>query len=101
MVTRSSPRVTVANTGGRAGREVAQFYVGLPGSRVAPAAAGAGRVSSVNLEPGEQACVEVRLDRADLVLVVPVDDWTLEGGVASRSARPAATSGSARTWRFR
>ena len=37
-------RVTVANSGGRAGREVAQFYVGLPGSRVAPATAGAGRL---------------------------------------------------------
>ena len=74
-------RVTVANTGGRAGREVAQFYVGLPGSRVARPPRALAGFAAVNLEPGEQACVEVRLDRADLAYWdVRVDDWTLEGG---------------------
>jgi beta-glucosidase len=74
-------RVTVANTGVRAGREIAQFYVGLPGSRVTRPPRTLAAFAGVNLAPGEQACVEVRLDRADLVYWdVRVDDWILEGG---------------------
>ena len=92
-------RVTVANSGGRAGREVAQFYVGLPGSRVARPPRALAGFAAVNLAPGEQACVEVRLDRADLAYWdVRVDDWILEGGdyrvdvgASSRDIRLSAT----------
>ena len=91
-------RVTVANTGRRAGREIAQFYVGVPVSRVARPPRALAAFAAVNLAPGEQACVEVRLDRADLVYWdVRVDDWILEGdyrvdvGASSRDIRLSAT----------
>ena len=53
----------------------------------------------MNLAPGEQACVEVRLDRADLAYWdLRVDDWILEGGdyrvdvgASSRDIRLSAT----------
>jgi beta-glucosidase len=74
-------RLTITNTGERAGREVAQFYVGLPSSRVARPPRQLAGFASVQLDPGEMATVEVLLERDDLTYWdVRVDDWVLEGG---------------------
>ena len=92
-------RVTVANTGERAGREVVQLYVGLPGSSVERAPRELKGFDNVWLEAGESRAVEVAVRRADLAYWdVRVDRWVVEGGeyeiavgASSRDLRACAT----------
>jgi beta-glucosidase len=75
-------RVTVTNSGARAGREVVQFYAGLPGSRVARAPRSLIGFVALDLDPGQSAVAEIRAGRDELAYWdVRVDDWVLEGGV--------------------
>ncbi len=74
-------RATVVNTGARAGREVVQAYVSLPGSAVQRPARWLGGFASVELEPGESATVELRVERRDLEYwSVELDRFVLEPG---------------------
>ncbi|WP_029432327.1 glycoside hydrolase family 3 C-terminal domain-containing protein [Blastococcus sp. URHD0036] len=73
--------VTVVNTGERAGREVVQFYAGLPGSSVTRAVRELKGFASVDLAPGESREVTVLLRREDLAYWNPrVQRWVLEAG---------------------
>lgn len=73
--------VGVTNTGHRAGRDVVQAYVSVPGSdqfRAPKVLAGFG---SVTLEPGERGEIEIHLDRRDLEYWdVRVNRFVLEPG---------------------
>ncbi|MFI6983666.1 glycoside hydrolase family 3 C-terminal domain-containing protein [Embleya sp. NPDC050154] len=75
-------RVTVANTGDRAGREVVQVYSSAPaGSTVERPIRELRGFASVRLEPGESREVLVEFDRADLAYYsVRNDGWRVEGG---------------------
>jgi beta-glucosidase len=74
-------RVTVTNTGERAGREVVQLYVALDGSRVRRAPRELKAFATVDLEPGRSAEVELRVRRRDLAYWdLAVDSWVVEGG---------------------
>ncbi|MCI2957049.1 glycoside hydrolase family 3 C-terminal domain-containing protein [Agromyces atrinae] len=74
-------RLTVTNTGERAGREVVQAYVGLPGSSIVRAQRELKGFQAVDLDAGESRVVEIAIRRADLAYWdVRVDDWTVEGG---------------------
>jgi len=73
--------VEVTNTGDRAGREVVQAYVGLPGSSVVRAPRELRAFANVALEPGESKRVELAITRDDLAFYnVPAAGWTVEGG---------------------
>ncbi|MGX5695525.1 glycoside hydrolase family 3 C-terminal domain-containing protein [Agromyces soli] len=74
-------RLTVTNTGERAGREVVQLYTGLADSKVARAPRELKGFASVELAPGESREVSVRVRREDLAYWdVRVDRWVVEGG---------------------
>ncbi|WP_395244699.1 glycoside hydrolase family 3 C-terminal domain-containing protein [Agromyces sp. MMS24-K17] len=74
-------RVTVANTGDRAGREVVQAYTGLAGSRVQRAPRELKAFANVALEAGESREVVLRIRREDLAYWdIRVDGWVVEGG---------------------
>ncbi|TIC79331.1 glycoside hydrolase family 3 C-terminal domain-containing protein [Nocardioides sp. GY 10127] len=76
--------VTVTNTGDRAGREVVQAYVGLPGSAYQRAVRTLGGFASVDLEAGASATVEIRIENRDLEVWDPrVDHFVLEPGAYS------------------
>jgi len=91
--------VTVTNTGDRAGREVVQLYVTVPGSAVARPPRELKGFAGVDLEPGESRPVRVLLERRDLAYWdVRADRWVLEGGTyevsagaSSRDLRATAT----------
>ncbi|WP_029429845.1 glycoside hydrolase family 3 C-terminal domain-containing protein [Blastococcus sp. URHD0036] len=93
--------VTVANTGARAGREVVQFYVGVPGSAVRRPLRELKGFAAVVLEPGESRRVSALLRRADLAYWHPkAQRWVLEpgeyevsAGVSSRDLRATALVG--------
>ncbi|WP_436775235.1 glycoside hydrolase family 3 C-terminal domain-containing protein [Yinghuangia sp. YIM S09857] len=74
--------VTVANTGGRAGREVVQIYTAPPAaSRVERAVRELRGFASVTLGAGESRTVTVEFARADLAYHSVRDDgWRVEGG---------------------
>ncbi|GAA2093556.1 glycoside hydrolase family 3 C-terminal domain-containing protein [Brevibacterium salitolerans] len=73
--------VTVTNIGDRAGREVVQAYVSVPDSSVARAPRSLGGFADVELEPGESARVEVRIQRTELEYWdTRVDRFVLEPG---------------------
>ncbi|GAT74595.1 beta-glucosidase [Microbacterium sp. HM58-2] len=73
--------VPITNTGPRAGREVVQVYVSVPGSSVQRAPRELKAFSSVEIEPGRTAQVSLRIRRADLAYWdVRVDRWIVEGG---------------------
>ncbi|MCZ2816334.1 glycoside hydrolase family 3 C-terminal domain-containing protein [Modestobacter sp. VKM Ac-2984] len=90
--------VTVTNTGDRAGREVVQCYVGVPGSAVQRPVRELTGFVGVTLEPGERRPVSVLLGRGDLSYWHPVlQRWVLEPGeyevhvgVSSRDLRATA-----------
>ncbi|MGY1743017.1 MULTISPECIES: glycoside hydrolase family 3 C-terminal domain-containing protein [unclassified Blastococcus] len=90
--------VTVTNTGERAGREVVQFYVGVPGSAVQRPPRQLAGFAGVELAPGESRAVSVLLRRADLAYWHPqAQRWVLEpgeyavaAGVSSRDLRATA-----------
>ncbi len=67
----------ITNTGIRAGAEVAQLYVGIPGGPVRQLRG----FDKVWLEPGEAAAVSFALTRRDLsVWDVPAQKWLLQTG---------------------
>ena len=87
--------VTVTNTGDRAGREVVQFYVGVPGSAVRRPVRELKGFAGVTLEPGESRQASALLRREDLAYWHPkLQRWVLEpgeyevhAGVSSRDLR--------------
>ncbi len=92
-------RLTVTNTGERAGREVVQVYTSLPGSAVQRPVRELKAFASVALEPGESREVVLSVRRADLAYWdVRIDRWLVEGGAyrvdvaaSSRDIRSSAT----------
>ena len=90
--------VTVTNTGDRSGREVVQFYVGVPGSAEQRPLRELKGFAGVTLEPGASRQVSALLRRADLEFWHPrLQQWVLEGGeyevhagVSSRDLRATA-----------
>ncbi|WP_409330919.1 glycoside hydrolase family 3 C-terminal domain-containing protein [Trujillonella humicola] len=93
--------VTVTNTGRRAGREVVQFYVGVPGSAVQRAVRELKGFAGVTLAPGGSREVTVLLRRDDLAYWHPkAQRWVLEpgeyevsAGVSSRDLRATGLVG--------
>lgn len=91
-------RVTVTNTGDRAGREVVQAYTSLPGSGVQRAPRELKGFASVELAPGESREVTVTIRREDLAYwhvragrwVVEGGDYVVEVGASSRDVRATA-----------
>lgn len=91
--------VTVTNTGTRAGRAVAQCYVGLDDSVVARAPRELKGVGIADLEPGARQRLRIEIDRAELAYWDrAVDDWAVEAGTyrleigaSSRDIRVATT----------
>ncbi|WP_419993758.1 glycoside hydrolase family 3 C-terminal domain-containing protein [Streptomyces boninensis] len=74
-------RVTVTNTGERAGAEVVQFYASKPGSAVTRPPRELKGFAVVPLEPGESRQVTVLLRRADLAYwETRADRWIVEDG---------------------
>lgn len=74
-------RVTVTNTGGRAGREIVQVYTGLPVSAVTRPPRWLAGFTVVDLEPGESREVIVKVRRDDLAYWDRrVDRFVVEGG---------------------
>ena len=73
--------VTVTNIGGRAGTEVVQVYVSVPGSAVTRPPRELKGFAKVRLEPGEARQVRIPLRRSDLAYWdTRVDEWVVEGG---------------------
>ncbi len=95
----ASVRLTVTNTGDRAGREVVQAYVSLPGSTVQRAPRELKGFASVELAPGESREVAITVRRQDLAYWdVRAERWIVEGGeyvvavgASSRDLRTSAT----------
>ncbi len=90
--------VTVTNTGDRAGREVVQFYVSLPGSAVQRPLRELKGFGTVTLDPGESGTVTTLLRRADLAYWhVRLQQWVVEPGeyevVAGVSSRDLRATG--------
>ncbi|MFE2585298.1 fibronectin type III-like domain-contianing protein [Streptomyces sp. NPDC059378] len=91
--------VTVTNTGGRAGREVVQFYVAKPDSSVARPPQELKAHTVVALAPGARDRVSVLIERQDLAYWdIRGDRWIVEGGgyevraaASSRDIRATAT----------
>ncbi|SDO33171.1 glycoside hydrolase family 3 C-terminal domain-containing protein [Geodermatophilus sp. DSM 45219] len=92
-------RLTVTNTGAVAGREVVQLYVGAPPGRVARPPRELRGFTTVDLEPGDSADVELILGSRDLAYwstaharwVVEPGPFTFEVGASSRDIRLRAT----------
>ncbi|GAS87921.1 glycoside hydrolase family 3 protein [Mycolicibacterium brisbanense] len=89
-------RVSVTNTGERAGREVVQAYAALPASEVSRPPRWLIGFAGVTLAPGECQVVEIRVRRTDLAYWN--DGWLVEGGdyrvsvgASSRNLRVEAT----------
>ncbi|SIO06602.1 glycoside hydrolase family 3 C-terminal domain-containing protein [Agromyces cerinus] len=77
-------RVTVTNTGDRAGREVVQVYTGLAASGVQRAPREIKAFANVALEAGESREVEIAVRDEDLAYWdVRVDRWVVEPGAYS------------------
>ena len=91
--------VTVSNTGGRTGREVAQLYVGDPEAAVARPPRELKGFAAVELGPGEQRRITFALHARDLSYWSSTErGWLLEGGeftievgASSRDIRQSAT----------
>ena len=88
-------RVSVVNTGTRAGREVVQVYAGLPGSRVARPPRWLAGFTDVTLAPGELREVQIDVARDELGYwdvqagrrMVEAGDYTVTVGASSRDLR--------------
>ncbi len=91
--------LTVTNTGDRAGREVIQAYVSVPGSSVVRVPRELKGFASTALEPGASARVEIAIGADDLAYwsvrdqawVVEGGDYTVEVGASSRDLRLSGT----------
>jgi beta-glucosidase len=71
----------VTNTGDRAGREVVQAYVSVPGSRVTRPPRELKGFAAVTLQPRESREVVIPIAREDLTFWSVLDRaWILEGG---------------------
>lgn len=87
--------LSVANTGERAGREVVQAYVSVPGSKVVRVPRELKGFASVTLEPGASARVEIVIDSDDLAYwsvrdhawVIERGEYTVAVGASSRDLR--------------
>ncbi|MGK8503016.1 glycoside hydrolase family 3 C-terminal domain-containing protein [Nocardia asiatica] len=92
-------RLTITNTGARAGREVVQVYTAVPSSAVArPARELKGVAVTADLEPGAVEEVSILLSRDDLAYwETRVDRWVVEGGAyqvwAGASSRDLRVTG--------
>jgi beta-glucosidase len=92
-------QVTITNTGDRAGREVAQAYVGLPGSAVARPPRALAGFAVVDLEPGQTREVVIPVRRDDLAywdhrvgrFVVEPGNYQVSVGASSRDLRLAGS----------
>ena len=88
-------RVTVTNTGDRAGREVVQVYAGLPESAVARPPAWLAGFTTIELEAGEQGEARISVRDDDLAywdrrvsrFVVEGGDYGIAVGSSSRDLR--------------
>jgi beta-glucosidase len=88
-------RVSVINTGERAGREVVQVYAGLPESRVSRPPRWLAGFAGVTLDSGEQSIVEIHVPRDELGYwdvhtgrrTVEAGDYTVSIGASSRDLR--------------
>jgi beta-glucosidase len=88
-------RVTVTNTGQRAGREVVQLYASVATSTVSRAPRELVGFAAVDLEPGASTVVSVRIERRDLAYwhdrlnrwVVEGGTYRIEAGASSRDIR--------------
>lgn len=77
-------RVTVTNTGDRAGREVVQVYTGLAASGAQRAPREIKAFANVALEAGESRQVEIAVRHEDLAYWdIRVDRWVVEPGAYS------------------
>ncbi|MYR04919.1 beta-glucosidase [Gordonia sp. SID5947] len=91
--------VTVTNTGLRAGRAVAQVYLGIDDSVVARPPRELKAIGIADLEPGTTRRLELSIPRSELAYWDRVvDDWVVEGGVyrvevgaSSRDIRASTT----------
>ncbi|MQY21444.1 fibronectin type III-like domain-contianing protein [Nocardia macrotermitis] len=73
--------VTITNTGTRTGREVVQFYAGLPGSKVIRAVRELKAFAETTLDPGQSTDVTVAIRREDLAYWnIRTRDWIVEPG---------------------
>jgi beta-glucosidase len=73
--------VAVTNTGDRAGREIVQFYAGLPGSAITRAVRELKGFAEITLDPGQSADVTVTIRREDLAYWnIRTDGWVVEPG---------------------
>ncbi|MBK0331010.1 glycoside hydrolase family 3 C-terminal domain-containing protein [Brachybacterium sp. MASK1Z-5] len=73
--------VTVENTGDRAGREIVQAYVSVPGSRVTRAPRELKGFAEVELAPGESRRVGISVPAEDLQYWSPAaGSWVVESG---------------------
>lgn len=87
--------LTVTNTGDRAGREVVQAYLCVPGSKVVRVPRELKGFASVTLEPGASARVQIEIDADELAYwsvrdqawVVEGGEYTVEVGASSRDLR--------------
>ena len=92
-------RVTVTNTGDRAGREVVQVYLSRSSSRVRRAPRELKAFTVVDLAPGESASVVLPIGAADLAYwdtelgrwLVEPGDYTVAVGASSRDLRSTTT----------
>ncbi|HEX4401440.1 MAG TPA: glycoside hydrolase family 3 C-terminal domain-containing protein [Galbitalea sp.] len=74
-------RVTVTNSGDRAGREVVQVYCSLPESRVVRAPRELKAFANIHLEAGESREVALDVRREDLAYYeTRISGWVVEGG---------------------
>lgn len=92
--------VQVTNSGARAGREVVQAYVSIPGSNVVRVPRELKGFASVELAPGESASVVIGIPRERLAFwslrdgrwVIESGDYVVEVGSSSRDLRTRAVA---------
>ncbi|CAN7372106.1 glycoside hydrolase family 3 C-terminal domain-containing protein [Mycolicibacterium frederiksbergense] len=88
-------RVSVVNTGDRAGREVVQVYAGLPGSRVSRPPRWLVGFAGITVAPGALVDVEIRVPRDELGYwdvragrrLVEEGEYAVSVGASSRDLR--------------
>ena len=92
-------RVTITNSGGRAGREIVQVYTSLPESSVVRAPRELKAFANIHLDAGESREVTLDVRREDLAYYeTRTSGWVVEGGryavevgASSRDIRVAAS----------